>query len=65
VKQFGDDYLYVTVEPGDLLEVVGEVPGNIPATIRVVQVLGTLKAPAEGDEIHTFGERDLLAWIVP
>lgn len=65
VGQLGEENLYVNVQPGDLLEVIGEVPGDIPATIRVIEVYGKLQAPEEGYEIQTFGERDLLAWIVP
>jgi hypothetical protein len=63
---FGEgNNLKVSVRPGDLLEVTGEVPGDIPATIRIVGVYGKLKAPKKGDEIKTFGERELLAWIIP
>ena len=57
--------LQVSVKPGDLLEIVGEVPGEIPATIKVVEVYGKLKVPEKGYAIQTFGERELLAWIIP
>jgi hypothetical protein len=63
--QFGETNIYVTVEAGDLLELVGEVPGNVPAVVQVVQVYGNLKTPQKGDEVKTFGERELLAWIIP
>ncbi|NMB35580.1 MAG: hypothetical protein GX989_04755 [Firmicutes bacterium] len=57
--------LRVDVKPGDLLEVVGDVPGEIPATIKVVKIYGELKAPETGHAIQTFGEREFLAWIIP
>ncbi len=57
--------LRVNVRPGDLLEIAGEVPGGIPATIEVVEVYGNLKAPKKGYAIQTFGEREFLAWIIP
>jgi len=63
--QFGEENIYITVQPGDLLEVIGEVTGDMPATITVVEIYGKLKAPERGHEIKTFGERDLLAWIIP
>ncbi|RJX23672.1 MAG: hypothetical protein C4554_10385 [Dethiobacter sp.] len=63
--QFGEENISITVQPGDLLEVIGEVSGETPAAIRVVEVYGKLKAPGKGHEIKTFGERDLLAWIIP
>ncbi|NLJ55960.1 MAG: hypothetical protein GX334_02795 [Firmicutes bacterium] len=57
--------LKICVQPGDLLEVLGEVSGDVPATIKVVAVNGDLEAPKKGFEIKTFGERELLAWIIP
>ncbi|MGI6318667.1 MAG: DUF5359 family protein [Firmicutes bacterium] len=63
--QFGEADIYVTVEPGDILELVGEVPGNTPATVKIVKVYGELRAPKEGLEVNSFGEKELLAWIIP
>jgi hypothetical protein len=63
--QFGDENIYINVQPGDLLEVIGEVSGDMPASVSVVEIYGKLKAPEKGHKIKTFGERDLLAWIVP
>lgn len=60
-----NEKLQVNVKPGDLLEVVGEVPGDIPATIKVTEIYGKLKAPERGHTIQTFGEREFLAWIIP
>lgn len=57
--------LRICVQPGDLLEVIGEVTGDVPATVKVVEVNGNLEAPQKGFEIKTFGERELLAWIIP
>ncbi len=57
--------LKIKVQPGDLLEVLGEVAGDIPATVRVVGIDGKIEAPEIGFEIKTFGERELLAWIIP
>lgn len=63
--QFGKENICINVRPGDMLEVLGEVPGNVPATIRIKEIYGNIKAPRKGHEIKTFGERDLLAWIIP
>ncbi|MGI6328294.1 MAG: hypothetical protein ACOX1I_04990 [Dethiobacteria bacterium] len=63
--QFGDADIYVRVEAGDILELVGEVPGNTPATVKIVKVYGDLRAPEEGLEVYSFGEKELLAWIIP
>lgn len=60
-----DKNLRVNVKPGDLLEVVGEVPGEIPAAIKIVEIYGELRAPERGHTIQTFGEREFLAWIIP
>jgi len=65
VAQLGETNIYVTVEAGDMLELSGNVPGDIPAVVRVVSVQGKLKAPEEGHEVTTFGEKELLAWIIP
>lgn len=63
--QFGETDIYIPVEPGDLLELIGDVPGNTPAIIKIVKVYGDLQAPEEGYEVTTFGEKELLAWIIP
>jgi hypothetical protein len=65
VAQFGEADIYVTVEAGDILELVGEVPGNNPATVKIIKVYGDLRAPEEGLEVNSFGEKELLAWIIP
>lgn len=63
--QLGETDIYVPVKPGDLLELVGNVPGNTPARVKIVKVYGDLQAPEEGCEVTTFGEKELLAWIIP
>lgn len=63
--RFGTEPFYVSVSAGDMLEVMGHVPGNEPAVIRVVEVKGNLKAPEAGYLIKSFGDRELLSWIVP
>lgn len=57
--------LYLPVSPGDLLEVSGNVYGTEPAIIRIADVYGKLQAPQKGKEIITFGEKELIAWIIP
>ncbi len=61
----GGEKLYLPVSPGDLLEVEGYVYGSNPAVIRIAEVYGELQAPQKGREIATFGERELVAWIIP
>ncbi len=63
--QLGEKDITINVRSGDMLEVVGEVQGGVPVTIRIKEIYGNIKAPRKGDEIKTFGERDLLAWIIP
>lgn len=63
--QLGEKDITIKVRSGDMLEVVGEVQGSTPVTIRIKEIYGNIKAPRKGDEIKTFGERDLLAWIIP
>jgi hypothetical protein len=65
VSRLGDENLYLPVDPGDMLEIVGTVNGGNPAVVKVLEVIGGISAPAAGHEITTFGERELLAWIVP
>ncbi|MDO9535935.1 MAG: hypothetical protein Q7J85_11540 [Bacillota bacterium] len=65
VAQLGEANIYVTVKAGDMLELTGSVPGDIPAVVRVVNVHGKLKTPEKGHEVTTFGENELLAWIIP
>ncbi|NLX91005.1 MAG: hypothetical protein GXZ07_05380 [Firmicutes bacterium] len=57
--------LKLAVSPGDMLEVIGNVTGGTPAVVRIKEVHGTLSEPMPGYEIVTFGERELLAWIIP
>ncbi len=61
----GDEKLYLPVSPGDLLEVEGYVYGSLPAVIRIADIYGELQAPQKGREITTFGEKELVAWIIP
>ncbi len=61
----GEEKLYLPVFPGDLIEVEGNVYGNIPAVIRITDVYGDLRAPREGREITTFGDKELVTWIIP
>ncbi len=61
----GEEKLYLPVSPGDLLEVEGYVYGSNPAVIRIAEVYGELQAPQKGREIITFGEKELVAWIIP
>jgi hypothetical protein len=63
--QLSGDKLYLPVSPGDLLEVEGFVYGSNPAVIRIADVYGELQAPQKGREITTFGEKELVAWIIP
>ncbi len=63
--KLGETDIYVAVEEGDILELVGKVPGNTPAAVKVVKVYGGLRAPEEGLEVYSFGEKELLAWIIP
>lgn len=63
--ELGDIPLTLPVTPGDMLEVVGTVTGGTPAIIRIKEVHGGLSEPLPGYEIHTFGERELLGWIIP
>ncbi|NMB41539.1 MAG: hypothetical protein GX996_06365 [Firmicutes bacterium] len=65
VEQFGNESICVNVQPGDLLEVIGKVSGDRPASISIVEIHGKLKSPEKGYELKTFGERDLIAWIIP
>jgi len=57
--------LTLFVTPGDMLEAVGTVTGGTPAVVRIKEVHGGLSEPLPGYEIHTFGERELLGWIIP
>lgn len=57
--------LYVPVSPGDLLEVEGYVYGSQPAVVRIAEVYGELQKPQKGWEITTFGDRELISWILP
>lgn len=57
--------LRLTVAPGDMLEVIGTITGGTPAVVRIKEVNGDLSEPLPGHEIVTFGERELLAWIIP
>lgn len=57
--------LTLAVAPGDMLEVIGNVTGGTPAVVRIKEVYGALSEPLSGYEIVTFGERELLAWIIP
>ena len=61
----GEEKLYLPVLPGDLIEVEGYVYGNTPAVIRISDVYGDLRAPQEGREIITFGDKELVTWIIP
>lgn len=61
----GEEILYLPVTAGDLLEVAGQVYGNNPAKVRIVDVYGNLQAPVKGREILTFGDKELIAWIIP
>ncbi len=61
----GRETIYLPVAAGDLLEVGGQVYGSKPATIRIVDVRGDLLAPVKGSEMLTFGEKELIAWIIP
>ena len=55
----------VTVMPGDRLEVFGNVPGNEPAKVKIIHIQGEVDIPKTGDSIATFGDREVLTWIVP
>lgn len=55
----------LAVAPGDMLEVVGTIAGGAPALVRIEEVEGNLSQPLPGYEIVTFGDRELLAWIIP
>jgi hypothetical protein len=54
----------IKVEPGDLIEISGNVPGAIPVEVIVTEVQG-LANPQPGEKIYTFGERDLVGWAIP
>ncbi len=56
--------LIVYVKPGDRIEVRGEISGSEPATVEVKSVYGLLY-PRAGDSIVTFGDNDLIGWVVP
>ncbi len=57
--------LSLAVAPGDMLEIGGTIAGGSPAVVRITEVGGKLSQPLPGHEIVTFGERELLAWIIP
>lgn len=59
-----EERLVLNVQPGDLIEVSGFVPGSEPAAVVIVDANG-LKSPARGDTIHTFGDYDLVGWAIP
>ncbi|MEW5922085.1 MAG: DUF5359 family protein [Bacillota bacterium] len=61
----GEERLYLPVSAGDLLEVAGHVYGSKPAIVRIAETHGNLQAPTKGSEIFTFGEKELVAWIIP
>ena len=62
---FTEENIYLPVSPGDLLEVDGNIYGSNPAVIRIAEVYGDLQAPEKGLEIVTFGEKELVSWIIP
>ena len=64
VGRLGEHPLNISASPGDMLEVFGDVPGENPAIVRIIDVRGKVDSPEAGDEITTFGDRELLAWIV-
>ncbi len=63
--ELADEPLSLDVAPGDMLEVVGTVTGGTPAVVRIKEVHGELSEPLPGYEMTTFGERELLGWILP
>lgn len=62
---FKENQLYLPVSAGDMLEIEGDIYGSTPAVIRIAEVYGDLEAPEKGMEIFTFGEKELIAWIIP
>ncbi len=56
--------LKVLVQPGDLIELEGEIDGSDPVVVEVLAVHG-LAYPSAGMRVTTFGDYDLLGWAVP
>lgn len=57
-------YAVLSVEAGDLLEIKGDVVGKEPVVLKVLAADG-LQSPAVGKTIETFGDTDLIGWVVP
>lgn len=56
--------IVVYVNPGDIIEVRGEVNQEQPAVVEVVSTRG-LASPRVGVQVTTFGDYDLIGWAVP
>jgi len=52
------------VNPGELIEVKGELDEDVPAVVKVVSSPG-LKYPSEGKEVTVFGEYEIIGWVLP
>lgn len=56
--------LIIYVNPGDLIEVRGEIPRDRPAVVEVVSTRG-LVSPQVGTQVTAYGDYDLIGWAIP
>jgi len=56
--------LIVYVNPGDIIEVRGEITREQPAVIEVVSTRG-LSSPQVGTQVMAYGDYDLIGWAIP
>ncbi len=54
----------IYVNPGDILEIRGEITQDQPAVVEVVSTRG-LTNPRVGIQVTTYGDYDLIGWAVP
>lgn len=56
--------IVIYVNPGDILEIRGEITKDQPAVVEVVSTRG-LVSPQVGVQVTTYGDYDLIGWAVP
>ena len=56
--------LIIYVNPGDMIEVRGEIDRDQPAVIEVVSTRG-LASPQAGTRVTAYGDYDLIGWAIP
>jgi hypothetical protein len=62
ILESGNVIIYVN--PGDILEIRGEITQDQPAVVEVISTRG-LANPRVGTQVTTYGDYDLIGWAVP